>query len=98
MSAKVGLGMDELHAALVAFAKAGKEQSDFLVSNARHYTALGKASAGLQAVLKGLELRISGDLLSRDLRDTLDALSEITGQVDNEEVLGAIFGKFCIGK
>jgi tRNA modification GTPase len=98
MSAKVGLGMDELHAALVAFAKAGKEQSDFLVSNARHYTALGKASASLQAVLKGLELRISGDLLSRDLRDTLDALSEITGQVDNEEVLGAIFGKFCIGK
>ncbi len=98
MSAKVGLGMDELHAALGAFAKAGKEQSDFLVSNARHYTALGKASAGLQAVLKGLELRISGDLLSRDLRDTLDALSEITGQVDNEEVLGAIFGKFCIGK
>jgi tRNA modification GTPase len=98
ISAKVGLGMDALHAALVAFAKAGKEQSDFLVSNARHYTALGKASAGLQAVLKGLELRISGDLLSRDLRDTLDALSEITGQVDNEEVLGAIFGKFCIGK
>lgn len=98
LSAKLGLGLNELHNALVAFAKSGTEQSDFLVSNARHYTALGKASDSLYAVLRGLELRISGDLLSRDLRDTLDALAEITGQVDNEEVLGAIFGKFCIGK
>ena len=98
ISAKNGVGIDELQAALVAYAKAGRGESEFLVSNARHYTALGKASLGLQAVLKGLELRISGDLLSRDLRDTLDALSEITGVVDNEEVLGTIFGKFCIGK
>lgn len=98
ISAKEGLGIEELQKALVAFAKAGREQSDFLVSNARHYTALGKAAESLHAVLDGIELRISGDLLSRDLRDTLDALSEITGNVDNEEVLGAIFGKFCIGK
>ena len=84
LSAKLGFGLNELHNALVAFAKSGTEQSDFLVSNARHYTALGKASDSLHAVLRGLELRISGDLLSRDLRDTLDALAEITGQVDNE--------------
>lgn len=98
ISAKDGLGIEELQGVLVTFANAGTEQSDFLVSNARHYTALGKASDSLIAVLRGIELRISGDLLSRDLRDTLDALAEITGQVDNEEVLGAIFGKFCIGK
>jgi len=98
ISAKDGLGIEELQEALVAFAKAGRGESEFLVSNARHYTALGKAAESLHAVLNGIELRISGDLLSRDLRDTLDALSEITGNVDNEEVLGAIFGKFCIGK
>ncbi|MFN5318278.1 MAG: tRNA uridine-5-carboxymethylaminomethyl(34) synthesis GTPase MnmE [Bacteroidia bacterium] len=98
ISAQDGHGIEALHAALVSFAQKGRGESDFLVSNARHYTALSKASEGLQAVLKGLELRISGDLLSRDLRDTLDALSEITGEVDNEEVLGTIFGKFCIGK
>jgi tRNA modification GTPase len=98
ISARDGVGMDELQAALVSYARAGRGESDFLVTNARHYTALGKASVGLQSVLKGIKLRISGDLLSRDLRDTLDALSEITGVVDNEDVLGAIFGKFCIGK
>jgi tRNA modification GTPase len=98
ISARDGSGMDDLEAALVSYAQAGRGESEFLVNNARHYTALSKASDGLQAVLKGLELRISGDLLSRDLRDTLDALSEITGEVNNEDVLGAIFGKFCIGK
>ena len=98
ISAKEGRGLDALQSALVSFAKAGSEQNDLLVSNARHYTALGKAADSLHAVLRGLELRISGDLLSRDLRDALDALSEITGEVDNEEVLGTIFGKFCIGK
>jgi tRNA modification GTPase len=98
ISAKEGEGMDALHASLVSYARAGRGENEFLVSNARHYTALGKASVGLQSVLRGIELRISGDLLSRELRDTLDALSEITGVVDNEDVLGAIFGKFCIGK
>jgi len=98
ISAKDGIGLDTLTQQLADFARHERGESEFLVSNARHYTALGKAAECLTAVLRGLELRISGDLLSRDLRDTLDALSEITGTVDNEEVLGTIFGKFCIGK
>jgi tRNA modification GTPase len=98
ISAKDGIGLDALTQHLADFAQKGKNESEFLVSNARHYAALGKAAECLTEVLRGLELKISGDLLSRDLRDTLDALSQITGTVDNEEVLGAIFGKFCIGK
>jgi tRNA modification GTPase len=98
ISARDGIGLETLTQHLANFAQKGKNESEFLVSNARHYTALGKAAECLTEVLRGLELRISGDLLSRDLRDTLDALSQITGTVDNEEVLGAIFGKFCIGK
>ena len=73
-------------------------QSDTLVTNARHANALSKASESLDKVLKGLALHIPGDLLSADIRDALDALSEITGEVTNDEVLGVIFGKFCIGK
>lgn len=98
ISAKDGIGLDTLFQQLIDFAQEGKNESEFLVSNARHHAALEKASECLTAVLRGLELRISGDLLSRDLRDTLDALASITGAVNNEEVLGAIFGKFCIGK
>lgn len=98
ISAKEGLGLAALEEALTQYSNRGMESGDHVVSNARHYIALSKASTALQQVLNGLELGLTGDLLSRDLRDTLDALSEITGEVTHDEVLGTIFGKFCIGK
>lgn len=98
ISAKEGVGLTELEAALTHYGNQGMESGDHVVSNARHFNALSKASTALHQVLNGLELGLPGDLLSRDLRDTLDALSEITGEVTHDEVLGTIFGKFCIGK
>jgi tRNA modification GTPase len=41
---------------------------------------------------------LSGEFLSMDLHDCLDAIGEITGEITNDEVLGNIFSKFCIGK
>jgi tRNA modification GTPase len=98
LSAKEGVGLEQLEEALLDYVSNAREHGDHLVSNARHYSALSKASEALQQVLNGLALGLPGDLLSRDLRDTLDALSEITGEVTHDEVLGTIFGKFCIGK
>lgn len=98
ISAKEGIGLEQLEEALLGYVQNAREHGDHLVSNARHYSALSKASEALQQVLNGLALGLPGDLLSRDLRDTLDALSEITGEVTHDEVLGTIFGKFCIGK
>jgi tRNA modification GTPase len=49
-------------------------------------------------VLDGLASSLPGDLLAIDIRAALSALSAITGEVSSDEVLGAIFGKFCIGK
>jgi len=84
---------------LVQYAHYGKpDGKEVVVTNARHYHALNQSSQCLDQVLRGLELRLPGDLLSADIRDALDALAEITGEVTNEEVLGTIFGKFCIGK
>lgn len=98
LSARSGQGLDTLREALIAYGRQGLDGGDHVVSNARHYAALQKASQALDQVLQGLQSGLPGDLLSRDLRDTLDALSEITGEVSHEEVLGTIFGKFCIGK
>ena len=55
-------------------------------------------SLSLNDIEKGLEELISGELLALDIRRCLQYISEITGDVSNEDVLDYIFSKFCIGK
>ncbi len=69
-----------------------------VVTNARHANSLLHCSQELQHILDGIENLLTGDLLSFHLRSAISALSAITGTIDNEEVLGNIFSKFCIGK
>ncbi|PIY08645.1 MAG: tRNA uridine-5-carboxymethylaminomethyl(34) synthesis GTPase MnmE [Flexibacter sp. CG_4_10_14_3_um_filter_32_15] len=71
---------------------------DTLVTNTRHYESLRNANLALDDVLNALEMGFTGDLLSLDLRTALEHLGSITGEVSNDEILGNIFGKFCIGK
>ena len=97
LSAMQGTGIGDLENKLVELVK-NRRNSDTLVTNARHAEALRKSLNNLTSVLKGMDLHIPGDLLAADLREALSALSEITGEVSNDEVLGVIFGKFCIGK
>lgn len=68
------------------------------ISNARHYEALTRADAAILRVQEGLHNGLSGDLVALDLNDCLNAIGEVTGQITNNEVLGNIFSKFCIGK
>jgi tRNA modification GTPase len=76
----------------------GVGEEDVIVSNARHFEALHLAFRDLEKVLVGLETGITGDFVSMDIRSAIRHLGSITGEIDNEEVLGAIFSKFCIGK
>lgn len=71
---------------------------DIIVTNLRHYEALTHARSAIHRVLDGLALGISGDFLSQDIRECMHYLGEITGQISTDEILGNIFGKFCIGK
>jgi tRNA modification GTPase len=76
----------------------GLGEEDVIVSNARHFEALHHAFQDLEKVLVGLETGITSDFVSMDIRSAIRNLGSITGEIDNEEVLGAIFSKFCIGK
>jgi len=69
-----------------------------IVTNARHYESLLRANQSLDEILTSIDHQLTQELISLDLRTALSHLGSITGAVDNEEVLGAIFGKFCIGK
>ena len=68
------------------------------VSNVRHYEALVQARASLESVLADIDNHLTGDLMSVDIRMALHHLGTITGEVTTDEILGNIFGKFCIGK
>ena len=100
ISAKHNTNIGDLESAIYKAANIPTlTDTDVIVTNARHYDALIRAKEHLQRVIEGLNQQLSGDLLSEDLRLTLDTLSEITGgQITTNEVLGNIFKNFCIGK
>ena len=100
ISAKYGQGIDALEQAIYQSANIPTlQENDVIVTSSRHYDALVRAHNHLQRVLDGMAQNISGDLLSEDLRLTLDTLAEITGgQITPNEVLGNIFKNFCVGK
>ena len=97
ISAKYG-DIEPLKKELVRIAKADMQTSAVMLSNARHYAAVTRAHEAIVRVQNGLQDGLSGELLSMDLQDCLSALGEVTGQITNQEVLGNIFSKFCIGK
>ncbi len=97
ISAKKGLGLDKLLERLVSSSGIAS-QSGTLVTNARHAAALREVASALSKVRSGMDLGLSSDLLSEDLRSALRTLGSITGEITSDEVLGEIFGKFCIGK
>ena len=70
-----------------------------IVTNARHHDALLKVKDCLDDIQIAMENNISGELLALDIRRCLHFLGTITGQVEvDRDILGTIFGKFCIGK
>ncbi len=77
---------------------AGEESQGVVVANSRHYEALAKTLEAILAIREGIADDISGDLLAIDLRGALHHLGSITGEVTSDEILGEIFGRFCIGK
>ena len=100
ISAKQGTNISQLEQAIYQAAEIpALSDSDIIVTNARHYDALIRANEAIMRVIDGLQQQLSGDLLSEDLRQALDILSEITGgQITPNEVLGNIFTNFCVGK
>lgn len=99
ISAKEHINTEGLQNALVLAAQLPTiNPGDVVVNNVRHYEALQNALKAIQRVIAGIDSGISGDFLSQDIRECMHFLGEITGAISNDEILGNIFGKFCIGK
>ncbi|XHR27904.1 MAG: tRNA uridine-5-carboxymethylaminomethyl(34) synthesis GTPase MnmE [Chthoniobacteraceae bacterium] len=66
--------------------------------NARHQACLSQAEAAVEASLRALAEGLSAEFIAVDLRTALDAVGDIVGRVDTEDLLGKIFSTFCLGK
>jgi len=99
ISARKNINTDQLRQALINASQIKEIQTgDVIVNNMRHYEALMNALTAIQRVSEGISSGIPADFLSRDIRECMYHLGEITGQISSDEILGNIFGKFCIGK
>lgn len=99
ISAKCRMGVDEVVSYLALSRKTLKtDQNSTLVTNLRHLEALRSAREALSRVWEGLSDAIPTDLVAQDIREAIYHIGTITGEVSTDEVLGVIFGRFCIGK
>lgn len=100
MSALTGQGLEALETMIVKQITGGLVATTdaMLVSNPRHQALLEQAAGHTRAAIEAQLANLSPDLVSIDVREAVDALGEITGQTASEDLLDAIFSKFCIGK
>ncbi|WP_418646552.1 tRNA uridine-5-carboxymethylaminomethyl(34) synthesis GTPase MnmE [Tenacibaculum insulae] len=100
LSAKQKTGIEELKTELTSLVNTGAlSNNETIVSNSRHFEALNNALIAITSVQQGIDLEISTDLFSIDIRECLRHLGNITGEYDvDKDILGHIFGNFCIGK
>lgn len=99
ISAKYGTGIPELKEMLVrSIELSDYDSNSIIVSNVRHYEALKRSEVSFKQALEGIELGLSTDMISAEIRQSLLCLGEITGEITTDDILGNIFANFCIGK
>lgn len=98
LAARSGEGLESLKSLLIQSVGADIPEESLVVSNIRHYEALLHASEALERAITSLTNGLPADLISEDVRQVLYQLGTITGEITTEDILGNIFGKFCIGK
>lgn len=99
IAAAQGRNLEALEQKLLEAVSLGQISSNTLITNARHHQALTDTAQSLEAVLRGLSDGTTSDFVALDIRHALKSLGQITGEIDiDRDILGTIFGHFCIGK
>ncbi len=93
-------GLEELTEALrdALLSQEERAQAQLVAINARHQSCLQRALTSCQQAAAALDTQTAPEFVALDLREALEAVGEVVGKVDVEEILGEIFGSFCIGK
>ena len=101
ISAKDNIGIEDMEERIYSYiVEENVEDSSekLIITNIRHKTALEKTKDAIRNIFETIEARMPMDLISVDLKEALDSLSEITGEISSEDILDHVFGNFCVGK
>lgn len=100
VSAKNRMGLEELKSAIhkIIWQKGTPSKEEVLITNLRHFQALSNAISSCKTVIEGLKSGISAEFIAADMRAALNELGTIIGTNVTEDILSAIFSKFCLGK
>ncbi len=98
LSAKTGFGLDDLVKRLKAIVGFQSDADNTLGARTRHLHALNKAEEHIKIAHQHLTISKAGELVAEELRLAQDYLNQITGEFTSDDLLGKIFGSFCIGK
>ena len=99
ISAKNKSNIDKLRNEIILYINNLTGQIDnSTISSSRHYDLLNKTYEEIHKVKLSISNKVSSDLLAIDIKQAIYFLGELTGEISNDEILGNIFSKFCIGK
>ena len=101
ISAKDNIGIDEMEEKIYSYIveeDVENTSEKLIITNIRHKTALEKTKEAVNNIFETIDNGMPMDLISVDLKEALDALSEITGEISSEDILDHVFGNFCVGK
>lgn len=94
-------GIDAMEEEIYNYIISGKVEDSsqkLVITNIRHKSALDKTRKAVENILETLDMGLPMDLIAVDLKEALDSLSEVTGEISNEDLLDHIFSNFCVGK
>jgi len=101
ISAKDNIGIEDMQEKIYSYiVEEDVENSSekLTITNIRHKTALEKTKDAIKNIFETIDMGLPMDLISVDLKEALDSLSEITGEISSEDILDHVFGNFCVGK
>ena len=101
ISAKDNIGIEDMEERIYSYIveeKVEDSSEKLIITNIRHKTALEKTKEAIRNIFETIDAGMPMDLISVDLKEALDSLSEITGEISSEDILDHVFGNFCVGK
>ena len=101
ISAKESIGISDMEEQIYDLIVRGTVENSskkLIITNIRHKTALEKTKDAIKNIFETINMGLPMDLIAVDLKEALDSLSEVTGEISTEDLLDHVFKNFCVGK